>query len=235
MGGRLELAGRIIRGGANLAIGTGVVVGGLGAIDFFSGTDTPSENTSCDGAPPPDAGNFTDWFFNNCEGSGRTCTCADVRDWLCALDKKIHDEGVADMINDIRLLTPVSEDGMPPLHIQKLLIDYDRRVEGYDEKWGPPETFNCDDSWFEGSRGQKTIMEIHEELVRANEFNKLVAKTLDRIAPSNYVLPASVTNRPLPGGRDDGPDAGTIGLGLMLGGGIALAFLMMQPKKKNGI
>ena len=230
----------VIKGTGAVIGGTAVIAGGVSILDYMTGDETDPDFQSCAGAKAPGAGSYTEWFRNNCEESGITCTCDDVRDWLCALEKAVHGDGPKEVVRDIRRYTPVTEEGLPVPEVQIVLDTYKARVKAYNDEWGPADTYTCNDTWFlEDNRGRKIINDIHKQLVSQVEFNRQLAEVWEEVSPENAVIPAAVIARGkgrVDRGDDDGPDAGTIGMGLVLGGGLALAMIMMQPKsKKTGL
>lgn len=233
-----KVGGKLVYGTAVTAGSVAVTGGTLKLVNYWTGDKVDSRLTSCSAAPPPGTEAFTDWFRFTCESTGATCTCADVRDWLCSLDEAVHNLATADLIKEIKQYAPVGRDGLPSLQVQMVLKEYKNRVAGYEAEFGAPgewESYDCDDSIFQGSGGRKEITKIQKRIEDAYDFNDRVAQTWADLAPEGAVLPASVSIRPWRE-PDDGLDASSIGMGLVLGGGLALLLLSMQPKgKSNGI
>lgn len=227
----VRIGGKLVRVAKYGAVGTI----GIAGVDYWSDHDVDPKKTSCAEAPPPGKGSFTDWFWFNCEATGRNCTCDDIRDWLCALDEAVNSKKILDTANQLRQNSPVDQNGNPSPEVTFLLEEYKRRVKGYQTTWGPWENYNCNDDWFLGTRGRKEIRQIYKELEDQVKFNTDLMNANVSALPEGASLPSSIRIRP-PMESDDGLDSSSIGMGLVLGGGLALLLLSMQPKgKRNGI
>jgi len=222
------------------AAATGAVIGLDGAIASWRGKN-PIRSLS--GAPPPD-GVFsaTESVKYLCESSGLPCTCGDVKDWLGTYAKYI--DSLRESVINLNI----------PSGDKKAVIainDAEAEIQRFSNKYEPGgkswKSYDCDDIESGvlnlGSSGRERISEIVSEIYKVQAILVKLELYRAKYHLPGEVAPVNIVDRALDNsiyeGLDDdddkGPDSGSIGLGLLAGGAIALALIMGQSKDKGRV
>lgn len=213
-------------------------LGGLFIVEWV--TNPKDQIVSKGGAPDPRNKSFSDAIKFPCESSGMSCTCDDVRDWLGT-----YWEGTERLVGLVPLereaYTLSEKTGPGNIRAQDSInatLDF---VQDFKKKYEPWKSYNCDDDWYLGKQGRDMITSIVEMIEKVQILHTQIYEQLAELKkPGERWTGIAPNHRPLDegvydDGGDDGPDSGSIGLGLLAGGAIALALIMGQSKTKGPV
>lgn len=236
----------------------GVVTTGAFVLNWWH---TPKNQiVSLKGAPNPNTDiGATDFVRFTCESSGTTCTCDDVRDWIrtywFGVDGNNQPGLCTLQIAAIQLAEKSDHSDDTARRVIRATLEL---AEEFRAKYDPPPIVDCknvgaswvddydcsdiSDDWILGAGGQNAIKGIARRIEDVRRYAGIIHSRweLYKKAGDPNILPPS--DRPMDPelqnydpDAGEGPDSGSIGLGLLAGGVIALALISSQPKKKGRI
>ena len=224
-------------------------VGGFFIVEWF--TSPEDQLVALSGAPEPGNISASERVRFTCEGlGGATCTCGDLNDWLLTYWKgttKIV--GLPALRKEALTLAEYSGKGNEQASVSVATVrDW---IGDFKKKYGDPDAdknweYDCDGDLWLGKSGQDRIegvvgmirqsQELHRQMRSAlkelQASGKLPSGQLITVIPPNY---RDLDERIYGPDDDKGPDSGSIGLGLLAGGAIALALIMGQSKDKGRV
>lgn len=214
--------------------------GALGGLFIVEWATSPDEQiVSLGGAPDPRNKSASDAIRFPCESTGISCTCDDVKDWL-----RTYWEGTERLVGlyplELEAYSLAKKLGTGiDIRAQATINETQSLVQDFKKKYEPLKSYDCNDTLYLGKQGKDRIISIVEMIEKAQKLHleiydqlkeiKRPGERWDSIAPNHRPLDEDIYD------DGDGPDSGSIGLGLLAGGAVALALIMMQPKTKGPV